>query len=76
MSVAVLEKNVAAPTGETKLLPGKIGFRKLLTVILQLGLLALVIHQFQIESVVFFRLALLAFAGCIVHAVLPFRFRL
>jgi len=76
MSVAVLEKNVAAPTGETKLLPGKIGFRKLLTVILQLGLLALVIHKFQIESVVFFRLALLAFAGFVVHALLPFRFRL
>ena len=76
MSVAVAEKNVAAPSDETSLQPGKISVRKLFTVIVQLGLLALVIHQFQIESVVFFRLALLAFTGFIVHAFLPFRIRL
>jgi len=43
---------------------------------LQLGLLLLVIRQFQIESSAFLRLSLLAFAGFAVHYFLPLRFRL
>jgi D-alanyl-lipoteichoic acid acyltransferase DltB (MBOAT superfamily) len=42
----------------------------------QLALLAVVIRQFQIESSAFLRIALLAFGGFAVHAVLPFRYRL
>jgi alginate O-acetyltransferase complex protein AlgI len=42
----------------------------------QLALLAVVIRQFQIESSAFLRIALLAFAGFAVHAVLPLRYRL
>lgn len=43
---------------------------------LQLSLLALVIHQFEIESAAFFQLTVLTFAGFIVHSVLPLRHRL
>lgn len=42
----------------------------------QLGLLMLVMRQFQIESAAFLRLALLAFAGFAIHAWLPLRWRL
>jgi hypothetical protein len=42
----------------------------------QLGLLAIVIRQFQIESPAFLRIVLLAFAGFAVHAWLPLRYRL
>jgi D-alanyl-lipoteichoic acid acyltransferase DltB (MBOAT superfamily) len=48
---------------------------RFLLVVAQLGLLALVIRQFQVESGAFMRIALLAFAGFVVHAVLPLRFR-
>jgi alginate O-acetyltransferase complex protein AlgI len=75
MSVAVAEKGIAASREET-LLPGKVSARKLLIIVVQLGLLAFVLHQFQIENALFFRLALLAFAGFIVHALLPLQFRL
>ena len=42
----------------------------------QLGLLTLIIRQFQIESAAFVRVAILAFVGFAVHALLPMRFRL
>jgi hypothetical protein len=45
-------------------------------VLAQLALLALVIRQFQIESAAFVRIAMLAFAGFVVHACLPLRWRL
>jgi len=43
---------------------------------LQLALLMLIFRQFQIESSAFLRVALLAFGGFVIHAVLPMRFRL
>src|SRR5690349_19231912 len=42
----------------------------------QLVLVAVVIRQFEIESSAFLRIALLAFVGFAVHAVLPLRYRL
>jgi D-alanyl-lipoteichoic acid acyltransferase DltB (MBOAT superfamily) len=42
----------------------------------QLALLTLIIRQFQIESNAFIRVALLAFVGFAVHALLPLRYRL
>lgn len=45
-------------------------------ILFQLGLLSIVIRQFQIESSAFLRVALLSFAGFVVHALLPQRFRL
>jgi hypothetical protein len=44
--------------------------------ILQLALLALIIRQFSLESAAFYRVTLLAFAGFVVHALLPFRYRM
>ncbi len=44
--------------------------------LLQLGLLAIVLRQFQIESNAFLRLALLAFGGFAVHYFLPMRLKL
>jgi hypothetical protein len=55
---------------------GSISARNYLIVLVQLGLLALVLQQFQIESAAFLRLAWLAFAGFALHALLPLRFRL
>ena len=48
----------------------------LLAILGQLGLLTLVMRQFQIESGAFLRLALLAFGGFAIHALLPLRYRL
>src|SRR5262245_12964785 len=56
--------------------PEQISVGKFLIVAAQLGLLALVLRQFQIEGGAFLRLALLAFAGFAVHAYLPLRWRL
>jgi D-alanyl-lipoteichoic acid acyltransferase DltB (MBOAT superfamily) len=55
---------------------GRIGALPLMAILVQLGLLALVLRQFQIESGAFLRLVLLAFAGFAVHALLPLRLRL
>lgn len=48
----------------------------LLIICAQLGLLLLLFRQFQIESAAFLRLAMLAFGGFVVHALLPLRLRL
>ncbi len=47
-----------------------------LAILAQLALLTVVLRQFQIESAGFLRLALLAFGGFAVHALLPLRYRL
>jgi D-alanyl-lipoteichoic acid acyltransferase DltB (MBOAT superfamily) len=48
----------------------------LVVILAQLGIVTIVLRQFQIESAAFLRLALLAFAGFAVHALLPLRYRL
>lgn len=55
---------------------GRISAGGFLVVLAQLGLLTLVLRQFQIESGAFLGLALLAFAGFAIHALLPLRYRL
>src|SRR5438128_2502259 len=55
---------------------GQIGITSYIVILLQLGLLTLLLRQFQIESAAFLRLALLAFGGFAIHAVLPMRYRL
>ena len=55
---------------------GGIGIREYVLILVQLGLLTLLLRQFQIESAAFLRLALLAFCGFAVHALLPMRYRL
>jgi D-alanyl-lipoteichoic acid acyltransferase DltB (MBOAT superfamily) len=55
---------------------GRIGLANYLLILAQLGLVLLLMRQFQIESAAFLRLAVLAFAGFAIHAWLPLRFRL
>jgi len=71
-----LPGRVDAKPSDGKARPGGIGVAHFLLVLAQLGLLALVLRQFQIESGAFIRLALLAFAGFVIHAWLPLRYRL
>jgi D-alanyl-lipoteichoic acid acyltransferase DltB (MBOAT superfamily) len=75
MSFVMPSKGVAEG-GDPAAGNGRISAVNFLIVLVQLGLLALVLQQFQIESAVFMRLALLAFAGFALHALLPLRFRL
>jgi D-alanyl-lipoteichoic acid acyltransferase DltB (MBOAT superfamily) len=49
---------------------------RLALILLQLGFLAIIIRQFQIESGAFLRIALLAFGGFLVHYFLPAAYRL
>ena len=55
---------------------GGIGTAALIAILVQLGLVGLVLRQFQIESAAFRRLALLVFGGFALHALLPLRYRL
>jgi hypothetical protein len=55
---------------------GRIGWVAFCGVALQLGLVLLLLRQFEIESKAFVQLAGLAFAACAVHALLPFAWRL
>ncbi len=55
---------------------GRIGLMDYLVILAQLGLLLLLLRQFQIESGAFLRLAMLAFGGFAVHAWLPLHWRL
>jgi D-alanyl-lipoteichoic acid acyltransferase DltB (MBOAT superfamily) len=75
MTAAVFGK-----TGDTiprkERVQGGIGIRPYVLILVQLGLLTLLLRQFQIESAAFIRLALLAFCGFAVHALLPMRYRL
>jgi D-alanyl-lipoteichoic acid acyltransferase DltB (MBOAT superfamily) len=72
----VLPGQVAGKAPQRVVPQGKITATHFLFVLAQLGMIALVLRQFQIESGAFLRLALLAFAGFAVHAFLPLRHRL
>lgn len=55
---------------------GRIRLRDFVTVVLQLGLVLVLLRQFQIESAAFRLLAVLAFASFAIHAFLPLTARL
>ena len=74
MTTAVFEKASDEVNAET-LERGRIGIKPYVLILLQLGLLTLLLRQFQIESAAFLRLALLAFGGFAIHAWLPLRYR-
>jgi D-alanyl-lipoteichoic acid acyltransferase DltB (MBOAT superfamily) len=74
MTTAVFEKASDEVDGEA-LEQGRIGVKQYVLILLQLGLLTLLLRQFQIESAAFLRLALLAFGGFAIHAWLPLRYR-
>ncbi|HXX85973.1 MAG TPA: hypothetical protein VEN29_18590 [Casimicrobiaceae bacterium] len=75
MTTAAVANTSDSATGE---LPaqGRIAIKAYALILLQLGLVTILIRQFQIESAAFLRLALLAFGGFAVHALLPLRYRL
>jgi alginate O-acetyltransferase complex protein AlgI len=73
---ATVPSSTAPPHTKGAREPGGIGAAQLLLILAQLGLLMLVLRQFQIESAAFLRLSLLAFVGFAVHAMLPLRYRL
>lgn len=75
MSVTAVARLSGQSVGED-VQQGRIGLVDYLLVLAQLGLLLLLLRQFQIESAAFLRLAMLAFAGFAVHAWLPLRLRL
>ena len=74
MTTVVLEKPSDEVDGEA-LEQGRIGVKQYVLILLQLGLLTLLLRQFQIESAAFLRLALMAFGGFAIHAWLPLRYR-
>ncbi|MDQ3185273.1 MAG: hypothetical protein M3Q16_02190 [Pseudomonadota bacterium] len=55
---------------------GRISIKEYFLILFQLGVVLLLLRQFQIESAAFLRLALLAFGGFAIHALLPLRHRL
>lgn len=75
MSVAVAAQSPKAVLDEARA-RGSIDTLDYLAIVVQLGLLLLLLRQFQIESAAFLRLAMLAFAGFAVHALLPLAWRL
>ncbi|HWI13373.1 MAG TPA: hypothetical protein VNT02_03935, partial [Burkholderiales bacterium] len=56
--------------------PGTIALSHYVGIGVQLGLVLLLLRQFQIEGTVFVSVAMFAFAGFAVHALLPMRLRL
>ena len=73
---AVLSKAGRGDSLGRTLEQGRISVLAFLLVLVQLGVLTLVLRQFQIESPSFLRLWLLALAGFAIHAFLPLRLRL
>ena len=72
----VILDQVMAQQARTEISVGRIGIREYLLVLFQLVVVILLFRQFQIESAAFLRLALLAFGGFALHALLPLQYRL
>jgi hypothetical protein len=71
-AVAVVEK----PASRQRLRQAIAGAWQFLAVAAQFGLIVLLVQQWQLESQALTRLMWLAFAGFVIHHVLPLRFRL
>ena len=76
MSAAVPSSSARSVSDSGPASLGRISILRLAFILVELALLALIIRQFTIESAAFVRLAMLAFAGFAVHALLPLRWRL
>src|SRR5512138_895834 len=66
---------IAEEIGQARKRQG-IGIAPLLLIVCELGLLLLLLRQYQIENAAFLRLAVLAFSGFVIHALLPLQYRL
>lgn len=71
-----IARDAVDTSGAARSKPGAIRLPLLLAVVAQLALVFLLLRQYQIESGAFLRLAMLAFGGCVVHALLPLAWRL
>jgi D-alanyl-lipoteichoic acid acyltransferase DltB (MBOAT superfamily) len=72
---AVFTRPVGAASIDGLRAPDRVGGLGFLCILTQLGVLTLVLRQFQIEGPAFLRLWLLTVAGFAVHALLPLRLR-
>src|SRR5262245_16514735 len=75
MSSANASSPTIAPAAPLAL-GGEISLVRYAFILMQLGLLAIVLRQFQVESSALLRLSLLGFAGFAIHYFLPLRLRL
>src|SRR5688572_18795477 len=73
---AVLPGLAAVREDDRASLQGRISLAAFTLIALQLGLVLLLFRQYQIENPGFRWLAQLAFAGFVIHAFLPLRYRL
>lgn len=75
MSVTAAAR-ISGPALSDEAQQGRISLVDYLVILAQLGLLLVLLRQFQIESGAFLRLAMLAFVGFAIHAWLPLAWRL
>lgn len=75
-TLAPATADTSSRQGTTGLRSGALSWTAFAPVVLQVGLLTLVVRQFEIESTAFFHLTLLALAGFLIQILLPFRLRL
>jgi hypothetical protein len=71
MDSTLTAPQVRAPATQANEARGQIRLRDFATLALQLGLILLLLRQFQIESPAFRILVMLAFAGFAIHSFLP-----
>jgi D-alanyl-lipoteichoic acid acyltransferase DltB (MBOAT superfamily) len=71
-----ISEGIATPRDKGPTLQSERRLGKFVILVAQLGLLTLVIRQFQIESNAFLRIALLTFCGFVIHYFLQQRYRL
>jgi D-alanyl-lipoteichoic acid acyltransferase DltB (MBOAT superfamily) len=76
MDSAITANGIGAPTVDAAESRARISFLNFAIIAVQLGLVLVLLRQFQIESTAFIQLAAVAFAGFAVHAFLPLRMRL
>ncbi|BBA33496.1 uncharacterized protein sS8_1537 [Methylocaldum marinum] len=71
-----IKQKEITPHLSTTVAEGRIGIKEYLLILFQLGIMTVLLRQFEIESAAFLQLALLAFGGFAVHALLPLSYRL
>lgn len=74
--MSAIANKIGSPHENAAFSSGRIGIKEYVVILFQLGVVLLLLRQFQIESAAFLRLALLAFSGFAIHALLPLRHRL
>lgn len=76
MNTVAIEKMEGSIQPGESVATGQISIKNYMLILFQLGLILLVFRQFQIESSAFRLIAMLAFGGFAIHALLPLQYRL